>query len=119
MENLALIAPIRTTLYTTTGSSSLAYVGGTAYPPKVLNVSVATAATITLPPIALSYPTTGNGLGVGRGAEIRINNLAAVAVTPAAAGSDTIIGGSGTIANGGSALLISDPDNTRWVRVDN
>lgn len=123
MVNQALISRPFTTNITQTGSITLTYdtntvqSAATSYPAEVMLVSVASAATITLPPIALTYPTTGSGLGAGRGQRIEIMNLAAVAVSVAAPANHTLIGSTATIAQNVAAEFIADSDNAQWIRL--
>lgn len=123
MQNPALTSRPFTTIVTQTGSITMSYdtntVGSaaTTYPPELMLISAASAATITLPPISLSYPTTGYGMGAGRGTKIQIMNLAAQAVTPVAPSNTTLIGSSATIAQNATAEFISDPDNSYWIRL--
>lgn len=124
MVNPALTSRPFTTIVTQTGNITLSYdgtnsvqSGSTSYPPDVMLVSAASAATITLPPISLSYPTSGTGLGAGRGTRLEIMNLAAVAVAVAAPSNTTLIGSTATIAQNATAEFISDPDNSYWIRL--
>lgn len=124
MQNLALTTsrPF-STIVTQTGNITLSYdtntvaSAATTYPPEVMLVSAASAATITLPPISLSYPTTGYGMGAGRGTRIEIMNLAAQAVAVAAPANTTLIGSTATIAQNATAEFISDSDNSYWIRL--
>lgn len=114
MMDKALLAPINTSIYTTTGAATIGYGSGQVFPAHVLMVSAASAVTLTLPTPTLGYPSTGNGLGAGRGSEIWVTNLAAQSVIVTAG---TLLGATTSIAQNASALFVSDPDNARWVRV--
>jgi len=102
-------------IFTTVGASAPAYDSITAgyFPSDILPVSVATAATLTLPPARLTL----TALGAGDGQELGFMNLAAVAVSIVAASGDTILGTSATIAANSTQIFKADSANNRWLRI--
>lgn len=117
MRNQALVRPINTTWNTTSGAQTIGFDGGNVAPNDVLVISAGGATTITLPPIAGSYPTTGNGLGVGHGQRLEVLNLAAQSVVVAAPASHTLYGSSATIAQNVAAEFAADAVNKWWLRL--
>ena len=115
--NKALVRPILTTWNTASGSQTIGYDPGNIYPPEVLVISAGGAGTLTMPPINLSYPTTGNGLGVGHGQRMEIVNLAAQSVLVAMPTGHTLYGSSASIAQNISAEFVGDAVNKWWIRL--
>jgi hypothetical protein len=112
MPNLALYRPIAP-LYTTAGATALGYQTGQVYPTEFLPVSAASAATITLPVIALGDST----VGYGQNQILRIANYAAQSVTVAAPAGHAIVGATATIAQNAVASFHSDSaTGTIWYR---
>lgn len=117
MRNLALVRPINTTWNTTSGAQTIGFDGGNVAPNDVLVISAGGTATLTLPPIAGSYPSTGNGLGVGHGQRLEILNLAAQSVLVAAPTSHTLYGSSASITQNAAAEFVADGVNKWWLRL--
>ena len=111
--NLATQAPIYNGNYTTVGATTMGYNTGQLYPVDTLVVSTASAATFTLPKIAI----TSTALGFGDNQQLRIFNAAAIAVSAVAASGDTIVGSATTIAQNVGAVYLSDAKNNRWIRL--
>jgi hypothetical protein len=129
MYNPVLVSNKGTTTYTaTTGAWVLSYSGKlpqsvtdtTVYPSDYMVFNSTNAATLTLPPMTLSYPTTGDGLGVSHETEINLINLGNTITVSGATDSNTLVGiaSPGTLAaTNGTAKFISDRANMRWIRV--
>jgi hypothetical protein len=79
------------------------------------------AATLKLSPVGpLSYPTTGDGLAVGKNMALTLINLGSAITLSGATGSNTFIGIASPTALGathGVAYLVADPDNAQWIRM--
>ena len=100
------------TYVTATGTTTLGFIPGATAFADVIVVSASGAATIALPPIAV----TATALGTGPNEVVRVINLAAQSVALAADSTNVIKGASGTIAQNTCATLVSDSTNTCWYR---
>jgi hypothetical protein len=93
----------------------------TVYPSDVMVFNSTGAATLKLPPVGpLSYPSTGDGLAVGKNMALTLVNLGSAITLSGATGSNTFAGIASPTALGathGVAYLVADPDNARWIRM--
>jgi hypothetical protein len=129
MFNPILVSNKGTTSFTaTTGAWVLSYsatlpqsaTDTTVYPSDYMVFNSTNAATLTLPPLTLSYPTTGDGLGAGHEMEINVINLGNTITVSGATDSNTFVGvatPTTVAATNGAAKFISDRKNVRWIRV--
>jgi len=117
MPNLTLVRPINTTWNTTSGAQTIGFGATDVAPREVLVVSAGGTTTLTMPVIQGSYPTTGNGVGVGHGQRIEILNLAAQSVIVAAPTNHTLYGSSASIAQNATAEYVADAENKWWIRL--
>jgi hypothetical protein len=117
MPNLTLVRPINSTWNTTSGAQTIGFDNGNVAPGEVLVVSAGGTTTLTMPVIQGSYPSTGNGVGVGHGQRLEIVNLAAQSVIVAAPTGHTLYGSSASIAQNIAAEYVADAVDKKWIRL--
>jgi len=117
MPNLTLVRPINSTWNTTSGAQTIGFDGTNVAPSEVLVVSAGGTTTLTMPVIQGSYPTTGNGIGVGHGQRLEVVNLAAQSVLFAAPTGHTLYGSTASVAQNATAEFIADAVDKKWIRL--